>query len=537
MIGTSFGRGLRFGVTGVVMGASCLAGLACASDSASSDTAESEGSTSPPADDGATTAPSPESTGDADGSTTDVDGSSSSGGGQVGTCPDTSEMPRPRGSIPNVEYPPEMHGQPLSPTLLSEHHNQPTVLDGYLMLAGNAAFSTWDITDASAPVQMADFASEHDNAEAESHEVALARVGDTFYAATISGRGFDIWDLTDMTAPMHVSHADIEGIDYGDIAGGVWGVAWQGHYVYVGGNDTGLHIVDVADPSAPVVVNTLPNSATGGFFVGPVFAMGNILVLTTPKEHGGVATMEVSDPENPVLLDSMTLAESYIGWYYGGHVVLQTPLRFYDVLGDPTTITTVLEGMETQDSEYVSFGDDQMFLGLLRPNAGAIRYDVSDFSAPIEMDKIEGRDLLLNDDQFTLKVANLLVLSDDQLTAMGYAGSFIAVESSAPDTMAPRVNGLWPPDGLTVPPTTAIGVSFSDQIELATVGPPSFQVRDAEGSCVSGTWGHMRTIVNFVPDMPLQSGMTYELVLPAGGITDLGGNAIADDYRSTFTVQ
>lgn len=525
--------------TGVIEGACAVAvlALACGSDpmpSGGSDT----GSTSTPADDdgSAPTAPLPGSSGAVDDTTGGDDDGSSTSGGAVGSCPDGAEMPRPSGVVPNIEYPAEMHGQPLSPTLLAAHHNQPTVLDGYLMLAGNAAFSTWDISDAAAPVQLADFASEHDVAEAESHEVSLARVGDTFYAATISGRGFDIWDLTDMAAPAHVSHATIEGIDYGDIAAGVWGVAWQGHHVYVGGNDTGLHIVDVADPAAPVVVNTLPNSATGGFFVGPVFAMGNILVLTTPKEHGGVATMEISDPENPVLLDAMTLDESYIGWYYGGHVVLQTPLRVYDVLSDPTSITPVLEGMDTEASEYVSFGDDQMFLGLLRPNAGAIRYDVTNIAVPIEIEKIEGRDLLLNDDQFTLKAANLLVMSDDQLTATGYAGSFIAVESSSPDTVPPRVNGIWPPEGTTVPPTTSIGLSFSDQIELATVGPPSFQVRDTEGNCVSGTWGHMRTIVNFAPDMPLAPG-TYEVRLPAGGITDLGGNAIAEDYVSTFTVQ
>lgn len=505
--------------------------IACATESSSSD---ASGGSSSAASDATTT--SVASTSGVDGTTNDDQGSSSTGG-TVAACPQGAPMPRPRGVIPNEAYPAEMQGQPLSGTLANEHHNQPTVLDGYLLLSGNAAFSTWDIADAATPVRMADFASEHDTNEAESHEVALARVGDTFYAATISGRGFDIWDLTDMAAPAHVSHATIEGINYGDIAGGVWGLAWQGHYVYVGGNDTGLHIVDVADPAAPVVVNRLPNSATGGFFVGPLFAMGNILVLTTPKEHGGVATMEISDPVNPVLLDAMTLDESYIGWYYAGHVVMQTPLRIYDVLGDPTTITTVLEGLETEDSEYVSFGDDQMFLGLLRPNAGAIRYDVSDLAAPVELDKIEGRDLGLNDDQFTLKAANLLVLSDDQLTLMGYAGSFIAVESTSPDTTPPRVNGIWPTDGMAVPPTTAIGVSFSDQIELATVGPPSFQLRDGEGNCVAGTWGQLPTVLNFVPDAPLESGATYELVLPAGGLTDLGGNAIAQEYRSSFTVQ
>jgi hypothetical protein len=501
--------------------------LACGSD-----TASSQGSST--TDASTSTALASTST-----STTDpvrADTSSSSTGGTNTACPEGVDMPRPRGVIPNVEYPAEMYGQPLSPTLAYEHHNQPTVLDGYLLLSGNAAFSTWDLTDPAAPQLLAEFVSEHDFAEAESHEVALARVGDTFFAATISGKGVDIWDLTDMAAPVHTSHVTIEGIDYGDIAAGVWGVAWQGHYLYVGGNDTGLHIVDVADPASPIVVRTLPNSATGGFFVGPVFPIGNILVLTTPKEHGGVATMEISDPENPVLLDAMTLEESYIGWYYGGHVALLTPLRFYDVLTDPTTITTVLEGMETEDSEYVSFADDKMFLGLLRPNAGAIRYDITDMSAPVELDKIEGRDLTFNDDQFTLKVGNLLVLSDDQLTLEGHAGSFIAVESTAPDTQPPRVVTIWPPDGTNVPPTTSIGVSFSDQIELATVGPPSFQLRDADGNCVVGTWGHVPTVINFQPEQPLEPG-DYELVLPAGGITDLGGTPIADDYVSTFTVQ
>ncbi len=500
--------------------------IGCASDTAPSQSA---------------TTTSAESTTDASTSTSTTtepmrEDVSSSTGGVNAACPDGAPMPRPRGTIPNVEYPAQMYGQPLSDTLEYEHHNQPTVLDGYLLLSGNAAFSTWDLADPAAPQHLASFVSDHDFAEAESHELALARVGDRFMAATISGHGVDIWDLTDMAAPVHLSHATIEGIDYGDIASGVWGVAWQGHYLYVGGNDTGLHIVDVIDPTAPVVVKTLPNSATGGFFAGPVFAMGNILVLTTPKEHGGVATMEISDPENPVLLDAMPLPESYIGWYYGGHVVLLTPLRFFDVMTDPTTITTVLEGMETEDSEYVSFGDDQMFLGLLRPNSGAIRYDITDLSAPVELDKIEGRDLTFNDDQFTLKVGNLLVLSDDQLTLMGHAGTFIAVESTEPDTTPPRVVTIWPPDGTEVPPTTSIGLSFSDQIELATVGPPSFQLRDADGNCIAGTWGHLPTVINFQPEAPLQPG-TYELVLPAGGITDLGGNAIADEYRSTFTVQ
>ena len=45
------------------------------------------------------------------------------------------------------------------------------------------------------------------------------------------------------------------------------------------------------------------------------------------------------------------------------------------------------------------------------------------------------------------EAANLLVMSDDQLTLTGYAGTFIAIESTEPETEPPRVNAIWPPLG------------------------------------------------------------------------------------------
>ena len=63
--------------------------------------------------------------------------------------------------------------------------------------------------------------------------------------------------------------------------------------------------------------------------------MGDILVITSPKDKGGVATLAIGNPTDPILLDSMIPASSYIGWYYAGHVFLQGPLRTYDVLSDP----------------------------------------------------------------------------------------------------------------------------------------------------------------------------------------------------------
>lgn len=40
---------------------------------------------------------------------------------------------------------------------------------------------------------------------------------------------------------------------------------------------------------------------------------------------------------------------------------------------------------------------------------------------------------------------------------------------------------------------------------------------------------------DILPDQPLQPGTTYEIIAPAGGITDLVGNAITSEFRSTFS--
>lgn len=85
--------------------------------------------------------------------------------------------------------------------------------------------------------------------------------------------------------------------------------------------------------------------------------------------------------------------------------------------------------------------------------------------------------------------------------------------------------------------TSRIGVSFSDNIELATVHAGSFMVRPVGGQPLAGSWGLRMGVVNFDPDMPLAAGTTYEVVLPQGGVTDLVGNALAQEFKSTFTTK
>jgi hypothetical protein len=277
---------------------------------------------------------------------------------------------------------------------------------------------------------------------------------------------------------------------------------------------------------------------------GTLYAIGNILVITTPKESGGIATLDISNPHAPFVLDAFSADKSYIGAFFGHHAYLQTPLRIWDVLSDPLNIGTAetpIATLDTAPSEYMSFADNHLFLGLLRPDPGALKIDVSDPTTPTPRNRIWGRmDLDGNDDQFTVAVGNLLVMSDDQLqeNGNGYVGTVIGIHSADPDTTPPAVDTIWPKDGSTGQAVSSrIGISFTDSVELATVDPRSFVVRPVGGERIAGTWGIYMGVLNFDPDSDLQEGTTYEVILPVDGITDYVGNDLAEEFRSTFTTQ
>lgn len=486
----------------------------------------------------------------------DAAGSAGTAAGSAGTAgsgepPDEGPPAAPEGVIPNDEYPDDMVGIPkgewesglVSPTLESEHHNQPSVINGYLQLTGNARFSIYDISDPSAPEQLSIRKSPKDCTqcgEAEGHQVSFAKYGDKFYSVTIQGKGVDLWDITDVRNPQNVKSLDIPGINFGDFTEAVWGVFWQGRYIYVGGTNTGLHVIDAENPAEATLVGRLAN--VGGVNTGPVFAMGNLLVATTPKDNAGIATVDISNPTSPLILDSVSPPEkSYIGAFYGHHAYLLNPIRVYDVLSDPTDIRLISSGTVGGYFEYMSFQDGFMFAGRIRPEPGATKINVSNPSRHTFVRDIYGRrNLQENDDQFTVAIGNLLVMSDDQLSPATnrYAGTVIAVHDTQPDTTPPRVDTIVPKDGAVGQAiTTRIGISFTDNVELATVDKRSFIVRKVGGQALSGKWGVSMSVLNFDPDGELEPGTEYEVVLPAGGIKDYVGNGIAEEFRSTFTTR
>ena len=441
------------------------------------------------------------------------------------------------GRIPNRSYPSNELFTKISPQLSDRRHNQPTVINGYLLLAGNAVHEFWDISNPYSPVRLSELFSPHRFGDAESHQVSYAKSPNgRLYLVTISGRGIDLWDIDNVHAPRLLSALELPGIRYGDVHNAVWGVAWQGDYIYVGATTSGLFIVDASDPTQPRLLNSIPASELGGVAAGPLFALGNLLVITTPNKHAGVVTMDISDPANPTLLDFVKRSDnprSYIGSFYGQYAYLQRPFDTYDVTTDPRNIN-LIGSVSTPRSEYMSFADRHLFLGGSRGGSEGIwKYDIGDPNDHRLIGRIPGRDGRW-DDQFSVPIGNLIAISDDQ-NVNGYVGSYIAVHDTEPDTQPPVVEYVNPPDGAVDQALSSrIGLSFSDQIEFSTVDSSTLIVRPIGGQALTGGWGYSQTVVSFWPDQPLQADTSYEVVAVAGGITDLVGNALANDFRSVF---
>jgi hypothetical protein len=478
-------------------------------------------------------------------------GGGGSGGAPAGGSTGSVAFGKPKGTIPNAPQPESSTNLPkdqwekgiLSPSLQNGHQiNQSSVFNGYLLVGGNEEFWIYDVSNPASPKQLSSFTTPNrTGGEAETHSISYARYGDTYYVVTIGGRGIDTWDVTDPAKPQHLQQLKITGVNYGDYTEAVWGVTWQGQYIYVGATNNGIKVVDAADPRALRIVAEVPTSQYGGVSAGPLEAVGNVLVVMTPKESGGIATLDISDPIAPKRLSSFTSDKAYIGAFHRRYAFL-IGVKVWDVLSNPKSIgsgSSPIGSLATEGAEYMAFSDDHMFLGHLRSEIsgtpGASKISVVDPRKMSVVNRIWGRRNLgnLNDDQFVFPMGNVLVIGDDQTP---YPGWFIAVHQAEPDTKPPVVDTVIPNDASTANAITSrIGVTFSDNIELATVNAASFIVRPMGGQPLAGKYGLRNGVVNFDPDQPLQAGTTYEVVLPAGGMADLVGNKLATAFQSTFT--
>ena len=268
--------------------------------------------------------------------------------------------------------------------------------------------------------------------------------------------------------------------------------------------------------------------------IGHPFIIGNLLIFASDQSRTGVATYDISDPTNPVLLDVLT--EGGPGGYWpelwggDGQLLIVFPyrtggngIRVVDVT-DPSNMQFIADvPLPGASCMYAQFQDHHLF-------TGSHKVDMRTMSSVLSLDL---EPTVLDTSQFALPLGNLLVTGG----AGPGQGMAIWAHSDEPDTNGPSVGFHIPRAGQTnYPVNSPISLLIHESLESPTmINGETFIVRTIGGAPVSGLirWTFNDSLT-FTPDQPLLLDTTYEVVIPEGGITDAVGNGI-EGYAFTFS--
>lgn len=418
--------------------------------------------------------------------------------------------------------------------------NVASMCKGYLLFgygedSGNpgGGFAFYDVSNPSAPKLVK--AIDVDDLR-ESHAHGFHSYGGKDYFAAQSIYGVHIYDVTDVRNPVLVKDVRIPGVFADDYDHASWWLNWQAPYLYVSRGVDGFSVVNtsnLADAKVmPVLVDgqpkgSFPISKTGNFQIGPLFVVGNLLVLTNNRvgDGRGISTVDISDPSSPKLLSANTQSPGcYSMFFNGGQVFcVDGKVSVWDLAA--SSIKRIGEsGQAGAGGEYVSVQDGFIHMG------AEDRYAKIDKSSLM----VVNNDFRLGGEAqegFANPMGNLVLVTDDH----GIGSSFVPHQAE-PDRAAPIVNFVSPRDGaVSQALSSRVGVTFTDQIDVHSIDSASFIVRPAGGKALKGRYSSQTNIVNFSPDLPLAANTTYELVIPAGGIKDYVGNATDKAFTSRFS--
>jgi YVTN family beta-propeller protein len=374
----------------------------------------------------------------------------------------------------------------------------------------------------------------------EAHAIGLSYFDGGEFAALHTGRGIEIWEVSDIRNAQQVGKLELQGINFGDYDAVSWQLFWQGRYLYVAASEQGIFIVDVEDPYRPVLVdrgpgrpNPVPPSELGGFRIGPIFAVGNLLVATNMEADTGYSTLDISDPKNPALLSTLRrgLKKFYATTFNGNRIVGAVRgggarMTLHDTT-NPRHIALVDDKLEINEQLYAATQDRFVFQGCQEE---VVKVDVTN---PGQY-WIVGRgtlDVPHSDHGQVTPFGNLVFVGNDH-----GSGSGLIVHDKLPDSAPPVVNMVHPADGAVAQaPTTRIGLTFTDNVEPYSVNETTVVVRPIGGEGITGRYSVQHGIANFWPDQPLAPNTRYEVIVQAGGVADWAGNLTQDSFRSTFT--
>jgi hypothetical protein len=433
----------------------------------------------------------------------------------------------------------------------SDHHNLVVMYDGYLLMPwapeyGAGGLTFWDFTDPCAPTVVGSGTSP---TMRETHSIGFSTIGgrwavvDQLTIALFEQGGIQFWDVSDPRAPAPVADLELPGFQYPDAYARVsLSVFWQAPYVYVGGSDNGVWIVDAADPRRPRYVGV--HGFEPVHRVGQVQVIGNVLVATA-AEGARTVLLDVSDPEDPQPIaggDFLAMdtagqpREAYFTNVFGGRVFYANKdggggILVYDIT-DPSRPTLLGSHISDGNGGYVFANGDLAFTG---ESSFAAIYDISDMASITEVARLD----LEGDLDTAAPIGNVVVLSVDD-EAMPDQGSAVVPYATDPDTRAPIARWVWPRDGATGLRTTSrVGISFDESIDVNSAHEGSVRLYRAGGTPdegrVAAIVSAQEGIVNVHPRCPLEPSTEYVLEVVAGGVADYNGNPVAEATTVRFT--
>lgn len=446
-----------------------------------------------------------------------------------------------------------------------QHRNLVVPFDGYIMmpwapefgLVGGLTF--FDVSTPCVPTVAGHTVTDKMR---ETHTAGFTQIDGRRYTATawmqlpLAG-GLLFWDVTDPTAPTIVSTLPLPGFRYPDAYARImFATAWQGPYVFASGADNGVYVVDVRDPTAPVlltqhVFDPVLRAAQLG-------VVGDLLVVTA-AEGARTVMLDVSEPAAPQPIpggDFLTRdaegepRDGYFASVAGGYVYYARKeagggVMVYDI-HDPEHPVLAGEHVSDGNGGYVFVKQGHAFVG--ESNFAAI-YDLSDLSNIVEVARMH----LQGDLDTATPLGQYVVLSVDDKADDG-RGSVVVPWQATRDVVPPAVNWVYPPDGAVIGPQSRVGVTFDELVEPVSVFEGSVRFyRVPEGAAlgpagtlpeetahlgrVAGWLSVQEGTVNFFPQAPLEAGATYVLEVPAGGVTDVSGSALEVPFAARFTVR
>lgn len=268
--------------------------------------------------------------------------------------------------------------------------------------------------------------------------------------------------------------------------------------------------------------------------IGHPFLLGNLLIFASDQSRTGVATYDVSDPTQPVLLD--VLRHGGPGGYWPELWGNDGALYIVFPYNNGGNGMRVVDASDPSDLRFVAD------VSLPRPNgsSGAMYAQFQDEFAFIGDHKFDMRtrasvrqfDTLVNDidmSQFALPLGNLLVTGG---SGSGQAMAIFAHQAT-PDTRPPNVAFHIPRTGQTNYPRGApISLLIHETLDtLSIVNGSTFMLRrvlgpGVYGPALAGRWTFsFNDLLTFQPNALLETDASYEVRLE--GIRDAAGNAMA----------